>query len=269
MPAAARGKGLNVGDILVGTAGRVVRIDPTTMAMDTITEGGVLGNAKGIAFDAHGHIAVVTDGGEVVHVVPETGAQHIVHTSGKVYQDIAVRPDGDYVVVNLPSATPSGLFRIDHNTGADTKLNTGTHFGDGPTGVVIGPDGHYYVAELGARALIRVDKASGAETIVSSGGHFVSPSGIAVSPDGHFLMADHGSDKVIHVDPGTGHQHVVSSGDHLQATIGIAVDSQGKILVVDMSGDKLIRIDPGTGVQGVIAQGGLLAGIRSVAVVGS
>lgn len=52
-----------------------------------------------------------------------------------------MRPDGDYVVVNLPSATPSGLFRITH-AGAVTKLNTGTHFGDGPMGVVIGKDGH-------------------------------------------------------------------------------------------------------------------------------
>jgi FtsP/CotA-like multicopper oxidase with cupredoxin domain/sugar lactone lactonase YvrE len=269
LPAAVRGKGLEAGDILVGTAGKVVRIDPGTMAMDTITEGGALGNAKGIAFDSHGHIVVVTDGGEVVHVVPDTGEQHTVHSSGKVYQDIEVRPDGDYVVVNLPSATPSGLFRIDHNTGADTQLNTGTNFGDGPTGVVIGQDGHYYVAELGARAVIRVDNASGAETIVSSGGHFVSPSGIAVSSDGHLLVVDHGSDKVIHVDPATGHQDVVSSGNHLQASIGIAVDGQGKILVADMAADKLIRIDPASGVQSVVAQGGLLAGIRSVAVVGS
>lgn len=269
LPAAARGKGLKPGDIIVGTAGKVVRIDPQTMAMDTITQGGVLGNAKGIDFDSHGHMVVVTDGGEVVHVVPESGVQHTVHSSGKVYQDIAVRPDGDYVVVNLPSATPSGLFRIDHNTGADSQLNTGTNFGDGPTGVVIGQDGHYYVAELGARAIIRVDKVSGAETIVSSAGHFASPSGIAVSTDGHLLVVDHGSDKVIHVDPATGHQHVVSSGGDLQASIGIAVDGQGKILVVDMAGDKLIRIEPGSGAQSVIAQGGLLAGIRSVAVVGS
>jgi FtsP/CotA-like multicopper oxidase with cupredoxin domain/sugar lactone lactonase YvrE len=266
LPAPPRGKGLKVGDILVGTAGKVVRIDPQTMAMDTITSGGVLGNAKGIDFDSHGHLVVVTDGGEIVHVVPETGVQTTVHSSGKVYQDIAVRPDGDYVVVNLPSATPSGLFRIDHNTGADTQLNTGTNFGDGPTGVVIGEDGHYYVAELGARAVIRVDKATGAETIVSSGGHFASPSGIAVSTDGHLLVVDHGSDKVIHVHPTTGQQQVVSSGGHLQAPIGIAVDSLGNALVVDMSGDKLILIEHGSGTQTVIAQGGLLDGIRSVAV---
>jgi FtsP/CotA-like multicopper oxidase with cupredoxin domain/sugar lactone lactonase YvrE len=267
LPAAARGKGLQRGDIVIGTAGRLVRLGPQTMGMDVITQGGALGNPEGIAFDAHGHIVVATDGGEVLHVVPETGAQHVIHSSDKVYQDVAVRPDGDFVVVNLPSATISGLFRIHHETGADTQLNTGTNFGDGPTGVVIGPDGHYYVAELGARAVIRVDKMTGAETIVSQGGHFASPSGIAVSADGHLLVVDHGADKVVHVDPGTGVQHVVSAGNHLQAPVDIAVDSDGKILVVDLVGDKLIRIEPGSGAQTVIAEAGLLASIRSVAVV--
>ena len=268
-PAEARGKGLQRGDIIIGTQGKLVRFDPATAAMTVITQGGALGNAEGIAFDSHGHIVVTTDGGEVIHVVPETGAQNVVHSSGKVYQDVAVKPDGDYLVVNLPSATPSGLFVIDHDSGASTQFNTGDNFGDGPTGVVIGRDGHYYVAALGMRAVIRVDKASGAETIVSQGGHLLSPSSIALAPDGHLLLVDHGADNVIHVDPATGHQHVVSSGGHLQAPTDIAVGADGKYLVVDMIGDKLIRIEPATGAQTVIAQGGLLALVRSIEVFGT
>jgi streptogramin lyase len=267
-PVETRGKSLQRGDIIVGTQGKIVRVDPSTFALSVITQGGVLGNAEGITFDAHGHLVVITDGGEVIHVAPETGAQNVVHNSGKVYQDVAVKPDGDYLVVNLPSATPSGVFVINHDTGASTQFNTGTNFGDGPTGIVIGKDGHSYVAELGARAVIRVDKTTGAETIVSQGGHLLSPSGIAVAPDGHLLVSDHGADKVIHIDPATGHQHIVSSGAHLQAPVDIAVEPDGKILIVDLVGDKLIRIDPATGTQRVIAQGGVLAAIRSVAVVG-
>jgi len=262
------GQELNPGDILVGTAGRLLRVDAQTMATDAITQGGSLGNVEGIAFDAHGHLVVVTDGGDVLHVVPETGAQRVVHASGRLWQDVAVRPDGDYLVVNLPSATPSGLFRIDHDSGADTKVNTGTNFGDGPTGVVIGLDGHAYVAELGARAVIRVDQTSGAETVISQAGHFVSPSGIAVASGGHLLVVDHGADKVIDVDPVSGAQQVLSSGDELEAPVDIAVEEDGQILVVDLVGDKLIRIDPADGSQTVLAQGGPLAGIRSVAVVG-
>lgn len=258
---------LKRGDIVVGTGNRLLRVDPASGATTLISEGGDIANAVGIAFDAHPHIVVVTDSGRVIHVVPDSGAQHVVLNNGWLWQDVAVRPDGTYAAVNLPSATPSGLFRIDHD-GNVSKLNTGTHFGDGPMGVVIGKDGHYYVAELGARAVIRVDKTSGAETVVSQGGHFISPSGIALSADGHLLVVDHGSDKVIHVDPATGHQHVITSGGQLQAPVDIAIDTKGKILVVDLVGDKLIRIEPTTGAQSVFAQGGLLAGIRSVEVFG-
>lgn len=108
--------------------------------------------------------------------------------------------------------------------------------GDGPTGVVIGPDGHAYVAELGARAVIRVDQTSGAETVISQAGHFVSPSGIALASGGHLLVVDHGADKVIDVDPVSGAQQVLSSGDELEAPVDIAVEQDGQILVVDLVG---------------------------------
>ena len=196
-------------------------------------------------------------------VAPSTSCS----TNGWLYQDVAVLPDGGFAVVNLPSAASSGVFRVDHD-GEVSKINAGTHFGDGPTGIVLGKDGNLYVAELGARAVIRVDPETGAETVVSQGGHFASPSGIARSNDGHLLVVDHGSDKVIHVDPASGDQHVIASRGELHAPVDIAQDAEGKILIADMVGDKLIRIDPKTGVQTVIAQGGLLAGIRSIEVFG-
>jgi FtsP/CotA-like multicopper oxidase with cupredoxin domain/sugar lactone lactonase YvrE len=259
---------LKRGDIVVGTGNRVVRVDPVSAAASVITEGGDIQNALGIAFDAHPHIVVVTDSGKVIHVVPASGAQHVILHNGWLFQDAAVRADGMYAVVNLPSATPSGLFLVDHDNGTITKFNTGTHFGDGPTGVVIGKDGHFYVSHLGTPMVLRVDKNTGAETVVSQGGHLISPSGIALSKDGHLLVVDFGADAVIHVDPANGHQHVISSGGHLKSPVDIAVDPNGRILVVDMAGDKLIRIEPTTGAQTVLAQGGLLAGIRSVEVFG-
>jgi FtsP/CotA-like multicopper oxidase with cupredoxin domain len=259
---------LKRGDIVVGTVSRVLHVDPATAVASIITEGGDVQNALGIAFDAHPHIVVVSDTGKVLHVVPASGAQHVVLDEGWLCQDVAVRADGIYAVVNLPSAKPSGLYLVDHDAGTFTKFNTGTHFGDGPTGVVIGRDGHFYVSHLGTPMVLRVDKNTGAETVVSHGGHLVSPAGIAVTSDGHLLVVDFGSDKVVHIDPATGHQNVVSSGGQLKAPVDIAVDAHGKILVVDMVGDKLIRIEPASGAQTVIAQGGLLSGIRSVEVFG-
>jgi streptogramin lyase len=259
---------LQRGDIVVGTASRLVRVDATTGVTSIISEGGDLQNALGIAFDAHPHIVVVTDSGKVLHVVPASGAQHVFINNGRLYQDVAVRSDGKYAVVNLPSATSSGLFLVDHDNGTINKFNTGSHFGDGPTGVVVGKDGHFYVSHLGTPMVIRVDKTTGAETVVTQGGHLQSPSGIAVSKDGHLLVSDFGADAVIQIDPATGHQTVVAAGGKLKSPFDIAVEPSGSILVVDIVGDKLIRIDPKTGTQTVLAQGGLLSGIRCVEVFG-
>ena len=269
LPAKAAGSGLNVGDIVIGTAGKLVRMDRETRELSIISQGGALGNAEGLTFDSHGHIVVVTDGGEIIHIVPETGAQTVTHSSERAYQDVAVQADGNLVVVDFPSAGPCGLFRIDHHDGSAVRINSGTHFGERPTGVVIGTDGHYYVADLESRSVIRVDKDTGAETIVAYAGHLLNPSGIALSRDGHLLVLDRGSDSVIHVDPETHHQKVVSQGDRLQAPVDLSVGPDGDIFVADLTGNKLVRIDHKTGEQEVLAQGGLLRGIRSVAVFGA
>jgi streptogramin lyase len=209
----------------------------------------------------------VTDSGRLLHVVPASGAQTVIVNDGRLYQDVAVLPNGKFAAINLPSAGPSGVFVIAHD-GTTTKFNTGTHFGDGPTGIVIGKDGHLYVSHLGTPMVIRVDKNSGAETVVAEGGLLHSPSGIALSKDGHLLVSDFGSDAVIHIDPGTGHQSLVTQGGLLKSPFDVAVEPNGNILVVDLVGDKLIRIDHGTHAQTVLVQGGLLAGIRSVEVFG-
>ena len=256
------------GDIVMGTATAILRLDPETGDPSIISEGGDIANAIGIAFDAHPHIAVVTENGKIIHVVPASGAQHVVLNNGWRYQDVAVRPDGSYAVVSLPSSTAGGLFRIDHDDGSISRMNTGTNVGDAPMGVVMGKDGHYYIAERNERAVIRVDKDTGVETVISQGGNFVSPNGIARSADGHLLVIDYGAGQVVHVDPATGHQKVVASGGNIKAPVDIAVDAQGKILVADMAGGKVIRIDPVSGAQTVLARGGLLASIKSIEVFG-
>ena len=73
---------LTRGDIVVGTGNRLVRVDPASGATSLISEGGDITNAVGVAFDAHPHIVVVTDGGKVMHVVPDSGAQSVVLNNG-------------------------------------------------------------------------------------------------------------------------------------------------------------------------------------------
>ena len=51
---------LKRGDIIVGTGNRVVRVDPVSGETGIITEGGEIGNAVVLGFEAHPHIIVVT-----------------------------------------------------------------------------------------------------------------------------------------------------------------------------------------------------------------
>ena len=268
LPAAPPSQTLLPGTIVVGATRGLLQVDPDTGALTLLSEGPALGGPQGLSFDGHGHLVVATESGEVLHVVPETGAQTLIHSSERQYQDVAVGPDGDPVVVDLPSATRSGVFRIDHERGTAVQLNTGNHLGDGPTGIVLGRDGHYYVCESGKRAVIRVDKDTGAETVVSRGGHLVGPSGIALSNDGHLLVVDQLADAIVHIHPDGGEQKLVSQGGLLRAPVDIASDPAGNILVVDLVQDRLILVDHHGGTQKVLAQGGALAGLRCVAVFG-
>src|SRR5207247_2000779 len=73
----------------------------------------------------------------------------------------------------------------------------------------------------------RVDPTTGAQTVVSSGGNFVTPVGIAIAANGDILVADlnalGGPGGVIRVDPTTGAQTVVSSGGPFRNPPGRAV----------------------------------------------
>ena len=47
-----------------------------------------------------------------------------------------------------------------------------------PSGVVRAPDGFLYVADISASAVLRINAATGAATVVSSGGKLRSPLGM-------------------------------------------------------------------------------------------
>src|SRR6266540_1747499 len=102
--------------------------------------------------------------------------------------------------------------------------------------------------------------ATGAQTVVSSGGFFSGPTGIALAPNGDLLVVDvdafGGSGGVIRVDPATGAQTVVSSGGFFVDPVEIALAGNGDLLVTDYNafggGGGVIRVDPVTGAQTVV-----------------
>lgn len=163
--------------------------------------------------------SVVTRGGQpsavVLRFTPSTGALEEVSRNGpqgNLFQhpyDIAVAPGGH------------SLYVVD--------------MGEFGTGANPAPDGR----------IVRVDPASGAQSLVSQGGELVDPAGITVAPDGTLFVVENvgagptRGPAVIRIDPRTGAQSVVVRGGNLCYPFGIAIEPGGSLIVTDF-GDLVI-----------------------------
>ena len=118
----------------------------------------------------------------------------------------------------------------------------------------------------GVSSIIQVDPTTGAQTTISSGGHFDLPRSIAIAEDGTIYVADDGLIAVIRVDPtipddGLGtNQTVVSSGGIFRSPSEIAIDANGDIVLADRDAlggpGAIIQVDPVSGAQTIVSSGG-------------
>ena len=87
--------------------------------------------------------------------------------------------------------------------------------------------------------IIRVDPATGVQSLVSQGGELVDPAGIAVAPDGTLFVVENvgvgpaRDPAVIRIDPATGAQSVLTRGGNLCYPFGIAIEPSGNLIVTD------------------------------------
>ncbi|MFD7557415.1 hypothetical protein ACFV9E_23110 [Streptomyces sp. NPDC059835] len=142
------------------------------------------------------------------------------------------------------------------------------------TAVVVEQAG--FVSAPAAPRAVRIDPASGARTVVSSGGSFISPVDVTIDHDGNILVVDANaftgfSGGVIRVHPVSGVQSVVSSGGSFNSPIAIAVEADGSLLIADnkaTSGEPtLFRVNPTTGDQRILASGMPFRSLTGVKVV--
>ena len=125
-----------------------------------------------------------------------------------------------------------------------------------PYDIAVAPGGgSLYVVDMGAFAqgpspaadgrIIRVDPATGAQSLVSQGGELVDPAGIAVAPDGSLFVVENVGvgpaldPAVIRIDPATGAQSVLTRGGSLCYPFGIALEPSGNLIVTDF-GDLIV-----------------------------
>jgi hypothetical protein len=115
--------------------------------------------------------------------------------------------------------------------------------------------GSLYVVDMGAFAsganpaadgrIIRLDPATGVQSLVSQGGELVDPAGIAVAPDGTLYVVENvgvgpaRNPAVVRIDPATGAQSVLTRGGSLCYPFGIAFEPSGNLIVADF-GDLIV-----------------------------
>jgi DNA-binding beta-propeller fold protein YncE len=196
---------------------------------------------------------------------------------------IAIRPDGQLLVVNLNSFDGTGgVIRVNAATGARKTVSENSAPVGGPSfqepvGIALESDGGILVADSdafgGSGGVIRVDPSTGARTTVSSnsspagGPDFANPVGIAVQVNGQILVSDEdafgGPGGVIRVDPVTGTRTAVSEnvtpagGPSFSEPFGIALRGDGGILVADQDafggGGGVIGVNPVTGARTTVS----------------
>ena len=128
------------------------------------------------------------------------------------------------------------------------------------SGVTLNP-GDIVVTDIGGIVrtdqIIKVDPATGAQTVITTGGLLGSPVGVAIDGSGQILVVNqrgagpNADVWIVGIDPTTGGQTALASGGLFQRGLGIALDSGGNIFACD-SNAGVIRVDPVSGSQSLL-----------------
>jgi sugar lactone lactonase YvrE len=187
----------------------------------------------------------------VALLVPASGATAAADDPWVAYVvNSAVTRAGQQSAVVLRSNPVTGALEEVSRNGAQGSLF------EHPYDIAVAPGGSsLYVVDMGAFAsganpaadgrIIRVDPATGAQSLVSQGGDLVDPAGIAVAPDGTLFVVENvgvgpaQDPAVIRIDPASGAQSVLTRGGNLCYPFGIALEPSGNLIVTDF-GDLVV-----------------------------
>jgi len=172
----------------------VVAIHPVTGSQRLVTTGGLLDGVLDLTIDTNGDLLLAQGqipGGVkgVIRVDPITGSQALVSSGGSFLQPfgVGVAPDGRLFVAD---PTSGAIFEVNRLTGAQSLLSGGGLLRD-PSGVAFAANGDLLIADI-RNGVIRIDPSSGAQTVVSTGGHFERGNTyrLAVVPEPPILPVD-------------------------------------------------------------------------------
>lgn len=155
--------------------GTVFRVNRSTGAQSVLSTGGLFGEPMRAAITAQGEMLIVDSGpyppghGKVIRVDVATGAQSEVASDGLLTfpQGLAIEPDGNILVANskIDATVIPMVIRVSQG-GVQTIVSSGG-FLVSPTSIAVGQNGQVFVGDRSG--IVRVDRFTGAQTIVSPG----------------------------------------------------------------------------------------------------
>lgn len=209
-------------------------------AANTVTPGDIFVTSEGL----------VGEGTGVFRIDPVTGELSPAFFA-ELRRPIGVAVERGGTVLATDSSggpeNPRALIRIDPAARARQVLTSGG-FLNLPQGVTAAPNGDIYVAEFGLprdqeevpdllAAVVRVDPATGEQTVVTAGGQLTNPTGIAFAPDGRLFVTDSGplagEGALFEIDLATGDQTRIATSEGLSRPFHLVFESNESLLVAD------------------------------------
>ncbi len=236
-----------------------------------ISHGGLLNQPSFLASEPGGTILVAQLSGGVLRIDPATGIQTVVISNSSVpfAVGLAREAGGTLLVDSLGGGTVN---RFTTNGTLVTNISIGNP--SAPAGVAVATNGQIFAANAAffasgtTNAIVQIDPATLAQTVLSSGGLLSSPVGVAVEPSGNLLVTEPMSNALTRITVPGGAQSNLTSGGTLNGEYGVAVDIAGNIYAANSGNGSLTQVDPVTGAQTLLLPSGSLGQPFGIAVAG-
>ncbi|MEA2400839.1 MAG: hypothetical protein QOK00_1242 [Thermoleophilaceae bacterium] len=286
----------------------ILRSEPASGKTVEISRNGPLGtlfqHPYDLAVEADGGIVVADMGtrnvkdGAVIRVDPITGRQSLVSSGGWFYDPsgIAIGPGGVlYVLDNLAGTNSGAVIRVDPKTGQQELISSDFNplgLFDLPFGIAVDSDGTLVVVNralpgrlpldclVATGSVIRINPASGGQTLVSELSRLSRPLGLTIDSDRSIVVANECATPtgvgLVRVNPANGLQDAVTTNndeDFLRTPERVARNPAGELLVTDYSigadGDGgIVKVTPANaGAQSVLSTDNLFNHPLGIAVV--
>ena len=232
-------------------AGAVIRVDAESGDQVVLSSGGSFVDPSAIEFfpqvtsDRIRPSLYVADdvSASIIGVDPGSGVQSPISSGDLLVEPshvVAVPGGPDLFVTDRRSGALGAVVHIDVTNGTQSLVTENGDLSE-PEALIQLPDGDLLVADRFAPALVRVDPASGGQSVVAG-----APSdliALARTGDGTVYGLHASASEIVSIDlDGSGTQ-VVGSGGDLGAAVDIAAETAGTLVVAAADG-KVIRVDP-------------------------